>query len=181
MGGTLRVDSEPGQGSIFSFDFLAVIPEEAPGVDEDRPAGGETPPLRSLNILLAEDNKTNQRLVVAILSKAGHRVRLADNGCEALEQLSEHIFDVALMDIQMPVLDGIQATQCIRAQEADNGAHLPIIAISANLLAGDRERCLAAGMDGYLGKPLNRAELFLELARLCGAPGAMPVFYRRPT
>ena len=181
MGGTLRVDSEPGQGSIFSFDFLAVIPEEAPGVDEDRPAGGETPPLRSLNILLAEDNKTNQRLVVAILSKAGHRVRLADNGCEALEKLSEHIFDVALMDIQMPVLDGIQATQCIRAQEADNGAHLPIIAISANLLAGDRERCLAAGMDGYLGKPLNRAELFLELARLCGAPGAMPVFYRRPT
>ena len=134
-----------------------------------RPSSGDEESVsRSLDILLVEDNKINQRLVMAILGKAGHRVTIAGNGLEALEYLGQHAFDVALMDLQMPELDGFQTTQRIRAQEAVSGMHLPIIAITANALVGDKERCLAAGMDDYLTKPLNRADLFRALARLGG-------------
>ena len=165
MGGTLQVESVFGQGSVFSFDFPAGIPEEQAECSETRLSGDEQQTLRTLEILLVEDNKVNQRLVFAILGKAGHRVSVASDGLEALECLNERTFDVVLMDLQMPGLDGIETTQRIRAQEAVSGRHVPIIAITANALPGDKERCLAAGMDGYLTKPFNRAELFQVLAR----------------
>jgi len=165
MGGSLTVESVSGQGSTFSFDFQAEIAEKSLEGKESQPSRDE-PLLPSLNILLVEDNKVNQRLAVAILGKAGHQVTVAGNGLEALECLGGGTFDVVLMDMLMPGLDGIETTQRIRAREAGTGVHLPIIAMTASALIGDRERCLASGMDNYLTKPFNRAELFQVLARL---------------
>jgi CheY-like chemotaxis protein len=159
MGGHLRVQSVLGQGSTFLFDFVAEVSERAAMGDTDHALAEASPTASPLNILLVEDNKVNQRLTVAFLSRAGHRVTVANNGFEALDLLTEHTFDVALMDLQMPGLDGLQTTQIIRERESVAGTYLPIIALTANALVGDRERCLAAGMDAYLAKPFNRAEL----------------------
>ncbi len=166
MGGTLHVDSVLGQGSSFSFDFRAGTPAQSPAPVDEQAFSDVQPLPRSLNILLVEDNRVNQRLATAILGKAGHRVSVASDGFEAIARASEERFDVVLMDLQMPGLDGIQATQRIRAQEAASAAHMPIIAMTANALAGDKERCLAAGMDDYLSKPIKRNELFQALARI---------------
>jgi two-component system, sensor histidine kinase and response regulator len=115
-----------------------------------------------LNILLTEDNLVNQRVALRILERAGHRVTLAGNGREAIEKWSAHAFDLILMDVQMPEIDGFQATAAIREKERASGAHIPIIAMTAYALNGDRERCLAAGMNDYLTKPID-ARLLLEL------------------
>jgi two-component system, sensor histidine kinase and response regulator len=117
-------------------------------------------------ILLVEDNPVNQRLAERILEKAGYSVRLAGNGKEALGALDGQSFDLILMDVQMPVMDGFEATRAIRANE--RGCHLPIIATTAHAITGDRERCLAAGMDGYLSKPIRAAELLELIAFYCG-------------
>jgi signal transduction histidine kinase/ligand-binding sensor domain-containing protein/CheY-like chemotaxis protein len=114
----------------------------------------------SLKILLAEDNVVNQKLAVRLLEKRGHKVSVAQNGKEALEQLNGRNFDLVLMDVQMPEMDGLTATRMIRLQEHESGKHLPIIAITAHAMKGDRERCLDAGMDDYLSKPINAAELY---------------------
>jgi CheY-like chemotaxis protein len=108
---------------------------------------------------LAEDNLVNRRLVERILEKEGHRVTAVENGREALDQLQRADFDLVLMDIQMPVMDGIEATQAIRAAEAVSKIHVPIIALTAHAMKGDRDRCLAAGMDAYLSKPIVTADL----------------------
>jgi hypothetical protein len=110
-------------------------------------------------ILLAEDNLVNQKLAVAILEKWGHRVVLANNGIEALAQFDRQIFDVILMDMQMPQMGGLEATRLIREQEVGTGLHTPIIAMTANAMNEDRQRCLDAGMDDYLSKPLNTEKL----------------------
>jgi CheY-like chemotaxis protein len=114
---------------------------------------------RSLRILLAEDNTVNQLLASRLLEKEGHNVVTAGNGRAALERLEKGTFDLILMDIQMPEMDGFEATAIIRKDEESTGKHLPIIAMTAHALEGDRERCLAAGMDGYISKPINANDL----------------------
>ena len=113
-----------------------------------------------LKILLAEDNLVNQLLAVRLLEKRGHHVTVANNGSEAVAKLSSATFDVVLMDIQMPVMDGFEATTAIRAQEKITGHRVPIIAMTAHALSDDEERCLAAGMDAYISKPINSKQLF---------------------
>jgi signal transduction histidine kinase/CheY-like chemotaxis protein len=121
-------------------------------------------PSATLNILVAEDNLVNQRLAVRLLEKRGHRVTVAENGREAVEELKKRTFDLVLMDVQMPEVDGLEATGFIREREKSTGAHQRIIALTAHAMKGDRERCLAAGMDGYLTKPIRPKELDEVLA-----------------
>jgi PAS domain S-box-containing protein len=115
---------------------------------------------RSLSFLVAEDNAVNQRLIARLLEKRGHSVVLAQNGREALEALAQRTFDIVLMDGQMPEMDGFEATKLIRQKEKGSGKHLPIIALTAHAMQGDKERCLACGMDGYVSKPIKLEELF---------------------
>ncbi len=115
-------------------------------------------------ILLAEDSIVNQRLTVRLLEKQGHSVVVANNGREAIEAVERQAFDVVLMDVQMPVMNGFEATSVIRAKEEANGERVRIIAITAHALKGDRERCLAAGMDGYISKPIQPHELYLAVS-----------------
>jgi PAS domain S-box-containing protein len=135
--------------------------------------GDALEPIAVLRVLVAEDNAVNQRLATRLLEKRGHRVTLSRNGREAVEALANQAFDLVLMDVQMPEMDGFEATAAIREKEKHNGAHVPIIALTAHAMKGDRERCLAAGMDGYLSKPIRSQELdeILEtyLARRTGA------------
>jgi CheY-like chemotaxis protein/anti-sigma regulatory factor (Ser/Thr protein kinase) len=116
---------------------------------------------RSIKILLAEDNLINQKLAVSLIQRMGHKVSIAQNGNQALEAIEREKFDIILMDVQMPEMDGLEATQAIRARENLNGLpRIPVIAMTAYAMAGDRDRCLAAGMDGYVSKPINAQELF---------------------
>jgi CheY-like chemotaxis protein len=128
----------------------------------------------SLRILLAEDSLVNQKLAVGLLERQGHRVMVASDGHQALAALHRESFDVVLMDVQMPNMDGLEATAAIRATEAAKGQHVPIIAMTAHALVGDRERCLAAGMDGYLAKPIRPKELFDALDALQAARHPKP-------
>jgi signal transduction histidine kinase/ligand-binding sensor domain-containing protein/DNA-binding response OmpR family regulator len=123
-------------------------------------------PQHRLRVLLAEDNTVNQRLARRLLEKCGHFVAVTTNGREALAALDTAEFDVVLMDVQMPEMDGFEATAAIRLRERAIGKHLPIIAMTAHAMTGDRERCLGAGMDGYIAKPIHPAELFQTLSHL---------------
>jgi CheY-like chemotaxis protein len=116
-------------------------------------------------ILIVEDNAINQRVASALLARAGYRSEVANNGEEALSALQRMPFDLVLMDCQMPVLDGYMATRRIREREQVSGLHLPVIAMTAHALPGDQDRCLAAGMDDYLSKPVTREALYQALAR----------------
>jgi two-component system sensor histidine kinase/response regulator len=127
-------------------------------------------PPRPRRILLAEDSPVNQKLVLALLHRRGHYVRVARTGREALNLLHQEPFDVILMDVQMPEMDGLEATAAIRQEEAIRGGHIPIIALTAHALKGDRERCLQAGMDAYLAKPIHAQELYALLEELLPAP-----------
>jgi signal transduction histidine kinase/DNA-binding response OmpR family regulator len=127
-----------------------------------------------LHVLLAEDNRVNQRLATRLLEKRGHVVVLAENGARALEVLEQHSFDIILMDVQMPVMDGMQATAAIREKERTTGtAHIPIIAMTAHAMEGDRERFLGSGMDGYVSKPVHSSELFQVIESLVGLSTAL--------
>ena len=121
---------------------------------------------QSLRILLAEDNPVNQKVAARILEKQGHDVKIAGNGRAALDEWEKHEFDLILMDVQMPEMDGLEATMAIRRRELATGAHIPIIALTAHAMVQDREICLSAGMDGYLTKPIRTEELFREIRRL---------------
>jgi CheY-like chemotaxis protein len=123
-------------------------------------------PGHPLRILLAEDNTVNQRLALRLLEKCGHQVAVTGNGREALAALDNGEFDVVLMDIQMPDMDGFETTAAIRSRERAIGKHLPIIAMTAHAMTGDRERCIGAGMDGYIAKPIRPAELFQTISNL---------------
>jgi signal transduction histidine kinase/DNA-binding response OmpR family regulator len=116
-------------------------------------------PGSSLKVLVAEDNPVNQRLTVRLLEKRGHRVVVAANGLEALAALKKESFELVFMDVQMPEMDGMEATAAIREEEKRSGEHVPVIALTAHAMKGDREKCLAAGMDGYLAKPIRPQEL----------------------
>lgn len=114
---------------------------------------------RPLQVLVVEDNAINQRVASHLLQKTGHAVVLAGNGQEALDLLSARPIDLVLMDVQMPIMDGLQATALIRERERGTDRHLPIVAVTAQALPGDRETCLNAGMDAYLTKPLDHGSL----------------------
>ena len=134
--------------------------------------GKETPSLqRKLRILVAEDNRVNQALARRLLEKQGHTVTIAADGREAIAAFEKDRFDLILMDVQMPEVDGFQATEAIRQQEKGE-QRIPIIALTANAMSGDRERCLAAGMDGFVSKPIDVAELTDAIAKLVSGAGA---------
>jgi two-component system, sensor histidine kinase and response regulator len=130
-----------------------------------------------LSFLVAEDNAVNQTLITRLLEKRGNSVRLAQNGRETLEALEKEDFDILLMDVQMPEMDGFEATRLIREKEKASGAHLAIIALTAHAMKGDEERCLACGMDGYVTKPIKLEELFSVIENV--APGMTRGSYRR--
>jgi protein-histidine pros-kinase len=119
--------------------------------------------LSKLRILLAEDNPVNQRIAQKLLTKAGHTVHIANNGDEAVRALEQEAFDLVFMDIQMPVMGGYEATERIREQEARQNKRTPIIGLTAHAMHGTREKCLQAGMDGYVSKPIRRDELWAEV------------------
>jgi signal transduction histidine kinase/ActR/RegA family two-component response regulator len=164
MGGRLWLESAPERGSTFHFTVSIAVREHH---DVGSGASAETPaPDAPLRILVAEDNPVNQLLTVRLLEKAGHRVAIAGSGRQAVAALEAASFDVALMDLQMPEMDGFEATAAIRLRERETGAHLPIIALTANAMVGDQERCLRAGMDGYVSKPIDTRRLLGEIARV---------------
>jgi signal transduction histidine kinase/CheY-like chemotaxis protein len=162
MGGRIWAESIPGEGSAFHFTVMMRLQPAAsvPLVSAAAPAPIVGHNARPLRILLAEDNPVNQKLAVRLLQKRGHNVALATNGKEALQALDGAQFDLILMDVQMPEMNGFEATAAIREREQVTGTHLPIAAMTAHALKGDRERCLEAGMDAYLAKPIQPELLF---------------------
>jgi CheY-like chemotaxis protein len=116
--------------------------------------------------MLAEDNRVNQKVAIRLLERAGHSVLVAGNGREAVAAFRREAFDLILMDVQMPEMDGLEATAAIRAAETNTGTHIPIIAMTAHAFAEDRERCLAAGMDAFLTKPVHVAQLHEVIAHM---------------
>jgi two-component system sensor histidine kinase/response regulator len=154
---------------------LGTQPRSEPAAEPSEPT--PTPAadtIRPLRVLLAEDNTVNQKLALRLLQRQGHHVTLATDGREVLKALDQAQFDVVLMDVQMPNMSGFECAAAIRHVEKLSGTHVPIIAMTAHAMAGDRERCLAAGMDDYISKPINRRKLFEMLARVAGAPVASP-------
>ena len=121
---------------------------------------------RSLHVLVAEDNVVNRTLIVRLLEKEGCEVSVVGNGREALDKVQSNDIDLVLMDLEMPEMDGLEATQRIREREKQTGKHAPIIALTAHALTGDRQRCLDAGMDGYVAKPIRPRSLFAAITRL---------------
>jgi CheY-like chemotaxis protein len=136
--------------------------EDAERKHRERPL----PKLRSLRILLAEDSIVNQKLAVALLEKHGHRLTVVDDGQKAIAAARAGDYDLILMDVQMPERDGLEATRQIRRDEGTKGRHTPIVAMTAHALKGDREQCIAAGMDDYVSKPIHARELFEAMARV---------------
>jgi len=145
---------------------MGVVSDES----EVKPAVEGPPTERPLTILLAEDSFVNQRLVVGVLTKYGHHIDIAENGRRAYELWFRGRYDLVLMDVQMPEMDGLEAAQIIRAHEQRTGRHTPIIAMTAHAMKGDRERCLEAGMDDYVAKPVRRRELVDTIHRVIGQP-----------
>jgi CheY-like chemotaxis protein len=179
MGGKIWAESKVGFGSTFcftaQFEMEAVAAAYAgPLTLEDASAaplfldGPNTK--RALRILVAEDNRINQKLAVKLLESMGHRVAVVENGRQVLNALKEAPFDLILMDVQMPDMDGLEATAAIRTRETGSGSRIPIVAMTAHAMIGDREQCLKAGMDGYISKPVSRAELAHVIERAVARP-----------
>jgi signal transduction histidine kinase/DNA-binding response OmpR family regulator len=157
------------------FDAVATsLGIELPEEDEQATAAAALPPLPPLDILLVEDSLINQNLAIALLEKRGHRVTLAQDGREALALLDRQPFDLVLMDVEMPVMDGLETTAVLRLTEQRSGNHMPIVAMTAHAIKGDRERCLDAGMDEYVSKPIQTAELFATIRRVLQRLGRLP-------
>ena len=170
MGGAISVDSRVGEGSCFRFTIgVEGIRDPA----QERPTG-ERPsgvtlghhPFQASRVLLAEDNLVNQKLVLRILEKQGHLVTVTANGRQAIEAWSKERFDIILMDVQMPQMTGYEATAEIRRGERASGQHIPIVAMTAHAMKGDREKCLDCGMDSYISKPVRAQDLLETLEKL---------------
>ncbi|MRR58936.1 MAG: response regulator [Deltaproteobacteria bacterium] len=176
MGGSLTVESEPGRGSVFRITVpLRTLSERTvsditPRAESDKADQGPAIPgergQKALGrILLAEDNKVNQEVCAEIITYLGYRVDIVSNGQEAVEALFRNSYDLILMDFQMPVMDGVEATRRIRALDQEKGVHSTIIALTARVIKGDREQCLEKGMDDYLSKPFTMDAMREMLAR----------------
>jgi signal transduction histidine kinase/ActR/RegA family two-component response regulator len=171
MGGRMWLKSAEGQGSTLLFT-APLPPGKSPAESEERvvaarsPSSAEQPPRQPLSILVAEDNIVNQLLMRTLLEKRGHRVTVVGNGADALAAWRQDRFDCILMDIQMPEMDGYEATRRIRAEESGKGAHTAIIALTAYAMKGDREKCLQAGLDSYISKPIQTGALDTALAHV---------------
>lgn len=162
MGGQIGVKSEIGQGSTFEFTVCLRLPSaltSEPFAFQFPSQPVFTVPRQGLRILVAEDNDTNQALALHTLERAGHQVVVVENGQKALAALEREAFDLVLMDLQMPVMGGIEATTVIRQLETKSGTHVPIIAVTAHAMEEARVRCLEAGMDAYLSKPIGTQDL----------------------
>ncbi|MBP6097576.1 MAG: response regulator [Methyloversatilis sp.] len=171
--GASGVVSRPAEASaLLTVLITAVGANDSPRMQTPRRRAPDAPDQGALRVLLAEDNPVNQTLAVRMLERMGHEVDVAGNGLEAVEMAAGKRFDVILMDIQMPQMGGFDATQHIRAQ--DGQRHTPIIAMTAHAMAGDRERCFAAGMDGYVSKPIRVPELLRALGESQQKQGAVP-------
>jgi signal transduction histidine kinase len=177
LGGDVTVTSQPGSGSTFTLTIIApaVADRSREASDDQRPASvvGRIerrcgPPLSGIRILLAEDGPDNQRLISFLLRKAGATVTIAEDGQLALDHVHRDAsaFDLILMDMQMPRMDGYSAASILKSEACPT----PIVALTAHAMAGDREKCLAAGCDGYLTKPVDRARLIETCRRMCGLP-----------
>lgn len=169
MGGAIKVRSRKNVGSVFTFDALLKVAEKE--VVEDQTKNLQSLKNRKLRdcpfrILITEDNPINQKVAKGILSKLGATIFIANNGKEAIEIKQKEELDIILMDIQMPIMDGVQATQAIRSEEEKTNKHTPIIALTAHALEDERKRYLAAGMDGYVTKPIDKELLVEEIHKL---------------
>jgi two-component system CheB/CheR fusion protein len=166
MGGTIGVESREGAGSTFHVRIPFAVNDVQ--LEHSLPRPVAQPPLwegRSLRVLLAEDNDAGQKFFTEVLRKYGHRVDLALNGAEALQKWPQADYDLILMDVQMPVMDGVEATVRIRRLELEKGGHVPIIALTAHAMEDDRPKLLAQGFDGYVAKPTKIRELLREMKR----------------
>ncbi len=174
MGGTIVVESQVGVGSTFAFE--ADLPRTgAPAVAAPVPEAGPVSVTPGRHVLLVEDNPTNQAVASALLHRAGYRVTTVPDGEAALAALASGGIDLVLMDIQMPVMDGIEATRRLRAAEAQAGRpRLPVLAMTANAMAGAREEYLAAGMDDYIAKPFRAADMLATVAKWAAAGAGTP-------
>ncbi|MCC7086964.1 MAG: response regulator [Pirellulales bacterium] len=169
----LRVEgylSKPIKPSELLDAMMAALGPLVEGPLLEMPATEAAAPMRSLNVLLAEDSPVNQRVATALLEKWGHRVTIANNGRQAIATAAAGQFDLILMDVQMPEMDGLEATVAIRQRELIAGGHLPIVALTAHAMKGDRDRCLEAGMDAYVTKPIRSKELCRVIGEVVDRP-----------
>ena len=176
MDGSISVTSTPGQGSTFSFTVRCLAAQQSRAPDPSSAIWAPTRirPGASFRILIAEDNPVNQLLMVRLLERRGYQVVVAGNGRAALTAISQQTFDLALMDVQMPELDGLEATRLLRESERSSGKCLPVIAMTAHAMQGDRDKCINAGMTAYVAKPIRPDELFKAMDQvLADAPLAV--------
>ena len=166
MGGSISATSTPGQGATFRFSVVCHLPQGMEASPTPGAAVESRAPAQGLHILLAEDHPINQKLAGLLLSKMGHRFTLAENGLQALQALEQGSFDLVLMDVMMPEMDGPTAVAELRRREAGTSQHLPVLMVTAHAMTGDRERFMANGADGYVSKPISAHTLQAEMARV---------------